>query len=207
MDIPGSTTKLISYRSAILAAGNAASFQNAFVYSAYLVNNLDQTTSIPQPPAGVRMLIPLATNRILGFVDTKSYYVFNGTSWGSTPVVFSTNGSATGTPSAALFEGVALDSNYFIIWSVSLSTSSDPGLGSSNTPAMYTRIGRFVDAGLGQVSTATASNDGLQNQGWYFPVWDQQPMVRDGTDAIYWFTRDATALARPAIKVQYQAGG
>lgn len=209
MEIPGSTTKLLTYRTNLNNTGGAqSSFSNAFVYSAYLVTNADSFTLLPNPPANVRMMVPLATNRILGFVDSRSYYVYNGTSWGTTPVVFSANGTtspSTGS-NVMLYEGAAIDSNYFVIWSLTLNTSIDPNFGSS-PGQVSTRIGRYVDSGLGQVSTATATNEGLNMPTWTYPIWDQQPLVRDGTDAFFWFTRDSASPARAAIKVQYQAGG
>ncbi|RYE24841.1 MAG: hypothetical protein EOP51_06095 [Sphingobacteriales bacterium] len=203
MDIPGSTTKLIQYR--VNLNTSRPGLPSAFVVGAYLVTNTDQTTNIPQPPAGTRMMVPLATNRILGFIDSKSYYVFNGTSWSSTPVVFATNGYDLTSSGYCLFEGIALDANYFMIWTLATTSSQDPGYGGfSSTPNIYTRIGRYVDAGLGQVSSATSTVDGLAMVSTGM-IWDQQPMIRDGSDAIFWYSREQTG--RAGVRVQYQAGG
>lgn len=213
MDIPGSTTKLFQYRVYVQnnSPNNIGLARSVVGYAAFVDSN-NNLTALPLPPSSptgtqnVTMMVPLAANRVLGFIDNKSYLIYNGTSWSTTPVVFATQTGMTVNNQYTLIEGVALDANYFALYTAPFSGSYDPGNGNtSNTWSM--RIGRYVDAGLGQVSPNTANGDGVNMIGITNPMVDQGLLFRDGTDTMVWLLRDSSTQQRAAYKIQYQVGG
>ncbi|RYF21163.1 MAG: hypothetical protein EOO77_06565 [Oxalobacteraceae bacterium] len=197
-DIPGSTSKLLSIRAQVTTSSNTAQFISSSIVAAWVVDTADNTQSLNGSfPAGIQVLCPMSTTTILGIASSKSYFTYTAGAWNSAAAVFSANGSpATSSP---VVQAEALDANYFILWTV-----SNTELNANQT--YYTRVGRFVDSAFGQVSTGTASGDGVGFS--MFPLHPESScIVRDGTDAFYALSRAGVGTFTPSVKVIYQAGG
>lgn len=193
VSIPGSTKKLFWER-----RGANVSMAAMTPGYAVLIDSVTDTlgTAIPANP-NTSVLCALSETTVLGFnAGSSSYLTWNGTAWNTTPAVFAANNMA-----GTQWNVEALDSNYFAIFNY-YSTNIDI---SGGTALAYARIGRFVDASFGQVSSASAGSGGISITLPQIVFPDFPLFTRVGTDAFYSYGCTSAAFT-PQIRVVYQPG-
>lgn len=107
--------------------------------------------SVTTMPASVQHLVYLSATRVLGIVGTRTYVVFNGTSWTTTPATFAAGDIVPSARYTILSQ--AVDDQNFLLF------------GSSLTVSAYVRIAvcRHVSDIIGQTSSYT--DNGAQGIG------------------------------------------
>lgn len=195
--IPNSTRKLF-YARVHANGASAGVYANSIVFGKPVILDTanDQIyTNVPAAPANTYAMCALTDTTILAFDTTKSYYIFNGTSWTTTPTTYSTYNTAQ-----KPFQAEALDSQYFALFTY----NGD----SQQATTGWIRIGRYVDAQVGQTSTATigtASADGISFSIPANSAWEQTTIFKDSTDAF--LIQGRSGNVTPLIRVIYQPGG
>jgi hypothetical protein len=202
-DIPGSTTKLLSLRLQATSTNLVQVFGSAYIVWAALVDATDTLTNVPAP-ASVWSLCPLSTTTILGFTSQRTYLTYIGGAWGPNPAYFGANGTTA--PTTPILSAYAIDSNYFLLLSTTLSspgqsTSTDI---SSLNPQIFYRIGRFVDNQFGQTSVATAAGAGVAVPLSGYMVYDQSFVFRDGS--VFYIPQRLSNAVTPVFRTLFAPG-
>lgn len=169
VEIPNSTKFLVYLH------GGATTIAASTVTAMRLVDGDGTVTVLPSTaPSTVRLLVPLSESKILGFVTTRAYREYDGSTWGAYDTTF----AAATVSGTNMFAALAMDDTYFLL------ASSTSGIETAAN-AFSVRIGRSLAVGFGQASLGTNASNGLAVTA-SFPYIDQCPIynIRKNTYAV-----------------------
>lgn len=128
--------------STLYGTGNVTSF---YVFSQAGASLMSVTSGIP---TGIRHIVYLASNRILGLMDNRIYYSYNGSSWSAGVAYCSGTALSLNFP---IVRVAALDAQHYLLFACNFAVSS----------AVYTRVSRYISDLYGQTSATTEASGGL----------------------------------------------
>lgn len=163
----------------LYGTGNVTSF---YVFSQAGSLLLSVTSGIP---AGIRHIVYLSSTRILGLMDNRIYYTYNGSSWTTSIAYCSGTALSLNFPIARV---AALDAQHYLLFACNQAVSG----------AVYTRVSRYISDRHGQTSTTTEAAGGISQSmtNLYFDQETVYPITHNTTYAIFGLSNATTFQIR-----------